>query len=66
MSFGVLAGAANAFHDDALKPANPLCSTVGTSFSSVERLPPNTASARTSLALICGSIGLKISTAASM
>ncbi len=66
VSLGVFAGAANAFHEETLKPVKPLCAAVGTSLSTTERLSPNTASARTAPALICGSMGLRISTAASI
>ena len=63
---GVLAGAATAFQDATLKPFSPLSATVGTSGKVAERFSPITASARKARALICGTTGLRISTAASI
>ena len=66
MGAGVLAGAAMAFHEATSKSLMPAWATVRTSGSVCERLSPITASARRALPWICGTSGLRISTAASI
>jgi len=64
-SADVPAGAASAFQLVTCMPATPACARVGTSGSSGWRCTPVTASARTTPACSCGSIGPTISTAMS-